>query len=83
MKLVQLLIGDHEYKMIQEIFEKEDDFTPMTETDKILIQTMRAVISPKNIVEDDVIKETESLEVKKVIEPEDKDLETGNVEFKI
>ena len=83
MKLVQLLIGDHEYKMIQEIFEKEDDFTPMTETDKILIQTMRAVISPKNIVEDNVIEETESLEVKKVLEPEDKSLETGDVEFKI
>ena len=55
----------------------------MTETDKILIQTMRAVISPKNIVEDNVIEETESLEIKKVIEPEDKSLETGNVEFKI
>ena len=83
MKLVQLLIGDYEYEKIQEIFKNEDEFTPITETDKILIQTMRAVISPKNIVENDVLEETAETSVHKVIEPENKNLEEGNVEFKL
>jgi hypothetical protein len=83
MKLVQLLIGDYEYEQIKEIFEHEADFKPIDEKDQIIIKTLGAVVSPKNIVEENVGgEETESLTVKKVQEPEGKNLE-GNVEFKI
>ena len=83
MKLVELLIGDTEYQKIKDLFQNEDDFNPMTETDRILIQAMRAIVSPKNLKEDNVGgEETESLTISKIIEPKDKSLE-GNVEFKI
>ena len=83
MKLVQLLIGDYEYEQIEEVFKNEADFKPIDEKDQIIIKTLQAVISPKNIVEENVGgEETESLTVKKVLEPESKDLD-GNVEFKI
>tara|TARA_B110000305_G_C19436893_1_gene639502 strand:+ start:2349 stop:2600 length:252 start_codon:yes stop_codon:yes gene_type:complete len=83
MKLVELLIGDTEYQKIKDLFQNEDDFNPMTETDRILIQAMRAIVSPKNLKEDNVGgEETESLTISKIIEPKDKSLE-GNVEFKV
>lgn len=83
MKLVQLLIGDYEYEQIEEIFKNEADFKPIDEKDQIIIKTLESVISPKNLVEENVGgEETESLTVKKILEPEDKSLE-GNVEFKI
>ena len=83
MKLVELLIGDYEYEKIKGLFDKEEDFNPMTETDQILIQAMKAIVSPKNLQEEDVGgKEETSVVVNKLIEPEEKNLE-GNVEFKI
>ena len=83
MKLVQLLIGDYEYEQIEEVFKNEADFKPIDEKDQIIIKTLQAVISPKNLMEENVGgEETESLTVKKVVEPEDKSLD-GNVEFKI
>ena len=83
MKLVELLIGDYEYEKIKGLFDKEKDFNPMTETDQILIQAMKAIVSPKNLKEEDVGgKEETSVVVNKLIEPEEKNLE-GNVEFKI
>jgi len=83
MKLVQLLIGDYEYEQIEEVFKNEADFKPIDEKDQIIIKTLQAVISPKNFMEENVGgEETESLTVKKVVEPEDKSLD-GNVEFKI
>ena len=84
MKLVELLICDHEYNQIKSLFDSEEEFNPMTETDKILIQAMRAIVSPNNLKEENVGgAETESLTVSKVLEPEDKDLDSGDVEFKI
>lgn len=84
MKLVELLIGDHEYEKIKALFDKEDEFNPMTETDKILIQAMKAIVSPNNLKEEDVGgAETETLIVSQVDEPEDKDLNSGEVTFKI
>ncbi len=73
MKKVELLIGDHEYEMIERIFEKEKDFEPITETDQIIIKALSAIISPKNLAEEDVGgKETSSTSVKKIVEPDDK-----------
>ena len=84
MKLVELLIGDHEYNQIKSLFDNEEEFNPMTETDKILIQAMKAIVSTNNLKEENVGgEETESLTVSKVVEPEDKDIDSGNVEFKI
>lgn len=54
MKKVELLIGDYEYSQIQEIFENENEFDPKTDKDVVLIKTLRSVISPKNLVEEDV-----------------------------
>jgi hypothetical protein len=83
MKLVQLLIGDYEYEIIQKIFENEKDFMPMDEKDKVLIQAMRAIISPNNLVEEDVGgAETETLSVKKVVEPENKEIDS-NTKIKV
>jgi hypothetical protein len=83
MKLVQLLIGDYEYEIIQKIFENEKDFMPMDEKDKVLIQAMRAIISPNNLVEEDVGgAETETLSVTKVVEPENKEIDS-NTKIKV
>jgi len=83
MKKIELLIGDYEYSKIEEIFEQESDFKPVTETDTVIIKALSAIISPNNLVEEDVGgKDTFSTIVKKVEEPEEKSLE-GNVEFKI
>jgi hypothetical protein len=54
MKEVKLLIGDYEYAAIQEIFEKEKDFKPITDKDIIIVKTLEAVISPNNLMEEDV-----------------------------
>jgi hypothetical protein len=83
MKEVKLLIGDYEYSQIQEIFKEEPDFKPVTETDQVIIKALSAIISPKNLVEEDVGgPETYSTTTLKVEEPEDKDLHSGDVEFK-
>ena len=76
MKHVQLLIGDDEYSEIQEIFKNEPNFKPVDKKDRIIIETLRAVISPKNIVEEDIGgKETQHLTVKKIKEPESKEID--------
>ena len=78
MKHVQLLIGDYEYEQIQEIFKHEGDFKPLGEKDKIIIETLRAVISPNNILEEDFGgKETLETTVKKVVEPENKEIDSN------
>lgn len=83
MKKIELLIGDYEYSKIEEIFEKETDFKPVTEADTVIIKALSAIISPNNLVEEDVGgKETYSTIIKKVEEPEEKNLE-GNVEFNV
>ena len=83
MKEVKLLIGDYEYSQIQEIFKEEPDFKPVTETDQVIIKALSAIISPKNLIEEDVGgPETYSTTTLKVEEPEDKDLHSGDVEFK-
>jgi hypothetical protein len=84
MKRIELLIGDHEYQKIQEIFEKEPDFKPISETDQIIIKALSAIISPKNLMEEDVGgKETYETTIKKLIEPENKSLEEGEIEYKL
>jgi hypothetical protein len=83
MKKIELLIGDYEYSKIQEIFEESDKFDPRTEKDAILVKALSAIISPNNLMEEDVGgEETYSTTIKKLEEPEDKSLE-GNVEFKV
>ena len=83
MKKIELLIGDYEYSKIQEIFEKEPDFKPIGETDQIIIKALYSIISPNNLAEEDVGgSETFTTTVKKIIEPENKSLEEGNIEFK-
>ena len=83
MKEVKLLIGDYEYSQIQEIFKEEPDFKPVTETDNVIIKALSAIISPNNLVEEDVGgKDTFSTIVKKVEEPEEKSLE-GNIKIKV
>ena len=83
MKKIELLIGDYEYSKIQEIFEEEGDFVPRTEKDAIIVKALSAIVSPNNLAEEDVGGEdTFSTTVKKVKEPEEKNLE-GNVEFKV
>lgn len=84
MKKIELLIGDYEYSKIQEVFEKESDFKPVGETDKIIIKAMAAIISPKNLVEEDIGgDETTTYTIKQVKEPKNKSLEEGNVEYKL
>jgi hypothetical protein len=84
MKKIELLIGDYEYSKIQEVFEKEPDFKPIGETDQIIIKAMASIISPKNLVEEDVGgAETYTQTVRKIKEPESKSLEEGNIEFKV
>ncbi len=83
MKKIELLIGDYEYSKIEEIFEQESEFKPVTEADQVIIKALSAIISPNNLVEEDVGgKETYSTIIKKVEEPEEKNLE-GNVEFNV
>ncbi len=78
MKELKILIGDYEYGMIQEIFEKEDDFEPVTETDAVIVKTLRAIISPKNIVEDNVGGgETAYTTFQKISEPENKEIDAN------
>ena len=45
MKKVELLVGDYEYSQIEEIFENEPDFEPITEKDKVIIATLKQVIN--------------------------------------
>lgn len=76
MKKIELLIGDYEYEKIEEIFEKEDNFEPITETDQIIIKALSAIISPKNLSEENVGgEEVTTTSVKKVVEPEDKSID--------
>jgi hypothetical protein len=83
MKKIELLIGDYEYSKIQEIFKEEGEFEPRTEKDAIIIKALSAIVSPNNLVEEDVGgQDTCSTIVKKLEEPEEKKLE-GNVEFKV
>lgn len=84
MKRIELLIGDYEYEKIQEVFNKEPDFQPVSETDNIIIKALQTIISPKNLMEEDVGgPETIEHTFKKVSEPENKSLEEGNIEYKI
>lgn len=76
MKKIELLIGDYEYEMIEQIFEKEKDFEPITETDQIIIKALSAIISPNNLAEEDVGGEEQTTtSVRKVSEPEDKTID--------
>ena len=80
MKEIKILIGDYEYAKIEEIFEKEEDFKPTTETDQIIIKALGAIISPKNLVEEDVGgAETEEFTVKKISEPENKEIDSTTI----
>lgn len=84
MKKIELLIGDYEYAKIQEVFENEPDFKPVSETDQIIIKAMASIISPKNLVEEDIGgDETTTYTIKQVQEPENKSLEEGEVEYKL
>ena len=84
MKEVKLLIGDYEYSQIEEIFKNEPDFKPVSETDNVIIKALGAIISPKNLIEENVGgEETYSTTTIKVEEPENKDLHSGDVEFKM
>jgi|TARA_B110000305_G_C19391524_1_gene615143 hypothetical protein len=75
MKKIELLIGDHEYDAIKKIFEKEEDFQPIDENDKIIIKAMQAIISPNNLMENNVGgEETSNFSVKKIVEPESKEI---------
>ena len=83
MKKVELLVGDYEYSQIEEIFENEPDFEPITEKDQVIIATLKQVINKNNLKEENVGgQETYKTTVKKIIEPENKDL-SGDVEFKL
>lgn len=84
MKKIELLIGDYEYSKIQEIFEKEADFKPVNEFDQVIVSTLSAIISPNNLAEEDIGgKETYETKVSKIVEPENKSLDEGNVEYKL
>jgi len=84
MKKVELLVGDYEYSQIEEIFENEPNFEPITEKDKVIIATLKQVINKNNLKEENVGgQETHQTTVKKIIEPENKSLDEGNVEFKL
>ena len=84
MKKIELLVGDYEYSQIEEIFENEPDFEPITEKDKVIIATLKQVINKNNLKEENVGgQETYQTTVKKIIEPENKSLDEGNVEFKL
>jgi hypothetical protein len=73
MKKIELLIGDHEYELIEQIFEKESDFNPITETDQVIIKALSAIISPKNLCEENVGgEELTTTSYRQVEEPQDK-----------
>lgn len=78
MKKIELLIGDHEYELIEQIFEKEPDFNPITETDQVIIKALSAIISPKNLAEENVGgEEVTTTSYKKVQEPEEKTIDSA------
>lgn len=84
MKKIELLIGDYEYEQIEEIFEKESEFQPVDEKDKIIITALKQIINKNNIVEENVGgEETSTTTFKKIKEPANKSLDEGKVEFKI
>lgn len=85
MKKVELLIGDFEYGQIEEIFENEKDFQPVNEKDYVIIKALKQIINPNNLVEENVGGETdtETVTYKKIKEPKNKSLDTGDVEFKL
>jgi len=84
MKRIEVLIGDYEYSQIEEIFENEPDFAPITEKDQIIIEAMKQIINKNNLKEENVGgEETYTTTIKKIIEPEDKSIDEGNVEFKL
>jgi hypothetical protein len=77
MKEIKILIGDYEYAKIEEIFKKEEDFKPTTETDQIIIKALGAIISRKNLVQEDVGgAETEDFSIKKISEPKNKEIDS-------
>tara|TARA_B100000242_G_scaffold277249_1_gene233761 strand:+ start:471 stop:722 length:252 start_codon:yes stop_codon:yes gene_type:complete len=83
MKKIELLIGDYEYSQIEEIFEQEPDFQPISEKDEIIIKALKQLINKNNLREENVGgEETYETTVKKIIEPEDKSID-GSVEFKL
>ena len=83
MKKIELLKGDYEYSQIEEIFEKEPDFQPISEKDEIIIKALKQLINKNNLREENVGgEETYETTVKKIIEPEDKSID-GSVEFKL
>ena len=49
MKKIELLVGDYEYSQIEEIFENEPDFEPITEKDQVIIATLKQVINKNNL----------------------------------
>ena len=82
MKRVELLVGDYEYSQIEEIFEKESDFQPVSEKDQIIIQALKQIINKNNLKEENVGgEETFSTTIHKIEEPENKLLDEGNVEY--
>jgi hypothetical protein len=84
MKKIELLIGDYEYAQIEEIFEKEQDFKPVDEKDKIIIKSLQQIINKNNIVEENVGgEETSTTTVKKIKEPANKSLDEGKIDFKL
>ena len=84
MKKIELLVGDYEYSQIEEIFENEPNFEPITEKDQVIIATLKQVINKNNLKEENVGgQETYQTTVKKIIEPENKSLSEGNVDFKL
>ena len=66
-------------------FENEKDFVPVNEKDFVIIKALKQIINPNNLIEKDVggKVDTEQVIYKKVKEPEDKSLDTGNVNFKL
>jgi hypothetical protein len=83
MKKIELLIGDYEYSQIEEIFESEPEFEPVTEKDEIIIEALKQLINKNNLQEENVGgEETYQTTVKKIAEPENKSLD-GNVEFNL
>ncbi len=84
MKKIELLIGDYEYEQIEDIFEKEEDFKPIDEKDKIIITALKQIINKNNLVEENVGgEETSTTTLRKIKEPANKSLNEGEIEFKI
>ena len=84
MKKIELLIGDYEYEQIEDIFEKEEDFKPIDEKDKIIITALNQIINKNNLVEENVGgEETSTTTIRKIKEPANKSLNEGEIEFKI